>query len=204
MGYDPATALEKLEIPVLWIFGLYDGVIPVRLSIDRIGELQKAGRRNHFLRIFPFGNHNFENVMGGPSYSVSEASRAWARTAGFMDREYLEELKKGTSEDHARIEWTRQILQARLNPLMPTAADLVELTGPYAGGRAVIQRDGKLIYRRADGVERELIPLTKNVFALGEVGSAVRFRFNRSNNRVTGFSFLRLGIPAEDIAREAK
>lgn len=85
-GYDPSPVLEALSIPVLWIFGLYDGVIPVRQSIDRIGELQKAGRRNHELHIFPFGDHNFRNVFTGEGYDVAEVSREWLHGIGIMTR----------------------------------------------------------------------------------------------------------------------
>jgi pimeloyl-ACP methyl ester carboxylesterase len=74
--------LEKLEVPVLWLFGLYDGVIPVRQSIDRIGQLHKAGRKNHAMHIFPFGDHNFKNVFTGERYSVADVSRNWLKEIG--------------------------------------------------------------------------------------------------------------------------
>lgn len=201
-GYDPAPVLETLTIPILWIFGLYDGVIPVRLSIDRIGQLQKAGKRNHSLHIFPFGDHNFDNVFTGDSYSVPEASRAWLRTAGLMDKEYLEELTTGTSEEHARIAWTKQIIAARVNPPKPPQASVKALAGRYAGGREIILRGGKLFYRRADGRERELIPLASDLFAIGEIDGATRIRFDRANGVVTGFAFVRIAEPEEKVVRQ--
>lgn len=202
MGYDPAPVLARLEVPILWIFGLYDGVIPVRQSIDRIGELQKAGRRNHFVHIFPFGNHNFQNVFTGDGYSVGEASRAWLRTAGLMDREYLEELRTGTSDEHARLAWTRQLLEARANPPRLSAAAIQGVAGRYQGGRTVTARDGKLFYRRADGLERELIPLAQDLFGLGELGSATRLRFDRAGGVVRGAAFVTATGPEDRIARE--
>lgn len=48
-GFDPRPVLEKLTIPVLWIFGLYDHVIPTNLSIDRIGEYQCGLRKKGFV-----------------------------------------------------------------------------------------------------------------------------------------------------------
>jgi dienelactone hydrolase len=201
-GYDPAQVLERLEVPVLWIFGLYDGVIPVRQSIDRIGQLQRAGRRNHALHIFPFGNHDFQNVFTGEGYDVAEASRAWLRRTGLMDREYLEELKNGVSDDHARIAWTRQILEARLSPLRISPADLRALTGRYAGNRRIFERAGKLFYRRADGLERELVPLARDLFALGEASSVTRMRFERANGVVRNAVFVTATGPGEVIARE--
>jgi pimeloyl-ACP methyl ester carboxylesterase len=61
-GYDPAPVLENLRIPVLWIFGLHDGVIPTRQSIARIEQLRSRGLLNHELHILREGNHNFQNV----------------------------------------------------------------------------------------------------------------------------------------------
>jgi dienelactone hydrolase len=202
-GYDPAPVLEKLDIPVLWIFGLYDGVIPVRQSIDRIGELQKAGKLNHSVHIFPFGNHGFSNVFTGFPYNVAEVSRAWLRMTGLMDREYLEELKKGASDEHARIAWTTQILEARLSPPRLTPAGLQALLGRYEGGHTVLQRDGRVFIRRPDGMERELVPLARDLFGLGEAASPLRVRFNRTKGVVGSASFVEVTGPrGGSIARE--
>jgi dienelactone hydrolase len=202
VGYDPAPVLEKLDIPVLWIFGIYDGVIPVRQSIDRIGQLQKAGKRNHSVHIFPFGNHGFTNVFTGTPYNVAEASRAWLRMTGLMDREYLEELRRGASDEHARIAWTTEILQARLFPRTLTPASLQALLGRYEGGHTVFQRDGKLFIRRPDGVEGELVPLGTDIFGLGEAASPLRVRFNRTKGAVRGATFVEVTGSRGDIARE--
>jgi dienelactone hydrolase len=201
-GYDPAAVLEKLDVPILWIFGLYDGVIPLRQSIDRIGELQKAGKRNHSAHIFPFGNHNFTNVFTGDTYNVAKASRAWLRTTGLFDREYLEELKKGRSDEHRRMAWTTQILEARLSPPSVAAASLQDLPGRYQGGHTIVQRDGKVFMGRADGMERQLIPLAKDLFALGEASSPVRVKINRTKGVVKGASFLEVTGSKGTIGRE--
>jgi len=81
-GFDPTPILEKTDIPVLWIFGLYDGVIPTRQSIDAIGRLHKQGKTNHHLHIFPFGDHDFLNVMTGERYDVAAVSREWLKRVG--------------------------------------------------------------------------------------------------------------------------
>ena len=202
-GYDPAAVLEKLEVPVLWIFGLYDGVIPVRQSIDRIGQLQREGKRNHTIHIFPFGNHNFANVFTGERYDVVQASRAWLRAVGLMDNEHLEELRKGSSDHHARTGWTISILEARQNPPRLGAADLRDLAGRYTGGRIVLEREERLFYRRADGVELELIPLGRDLFGLGELASATRLRFDRTDGRVTRAAFVTATGTNEIIERES-
>jgi dienelactone hydrolase len=84
-GFDPHPILEKLTIPVLWIFGLYDHVIPTNLSIDRIGEYQNAGKKNFDIHVFPFADHNFMNVFTKDRYSVSDVARPWLRTKGFVE-----------------------------------------------------------------------------------------------------------------------
>ena len=76
-GFDPAPVLEKLTVPTLWIFGLYDTDIPTRQSIDRIGQLQQMGRRNHDIHIFPFGDHNFQDAFSGERYDLAKVSRQW-------------------------------------------------------------------------------------------------------------------------------
>jgi hypothetical protein len=202
LGYDPRPVLQNLKIPVLWIFGLYDGVIPGRASIDQIGKLNKAGKLNHHIHILPFGNHNFQNVFTKETYGVADVARQWLRKIGLLDKEYLEELKNGTSDEQAQVTWTIQSLEARLNPPQLPAASLSGLAGRYHGGRSVIERNGKLFYRRADGLERELIPLAQDLFGLGEHASSTRLRFNRTNGVVSGATFMVARGPGETIARE--
>lgn len=81
-GYDPAPVLEKLQIPILWTFGLYDGVIPARQSIDRVQQLRSQGHQNHEIYIFPEGNHDFKNVITGESYDVAKVVRDWLSKIG--------------------------------------------------------------------------------------------------------------------------
>lgn len=85
IGFDPHPVLEKLTIPVLWIFGLYDHVIPTNLSIDRIGEYQRAGKKNFDLHVLPLADHNFINVFTDERYDPSEAAKAWLRRKGFVE-----------------------------------------------------------------------------------------------------------------------
>ena len=84
-GFDPHPALQKLTIPVLWIFGLYDHVIPTNLTIDRIGEYQRAGKKNFDIHVLPFADHNFRNVFTGERYDVGETAKAWLRAKGFVE-----------------------------------------------------------------------------------------------------------------------
>ena len=84
-GFDPHPVLETLTIPVLWIFGLYDHVIPTNLSIDRIGEYQNAGKKNFDIHVLPFADHNFINVFTNERYSVSDVAQPWLRKKGFVE-----------------------------------------------------------------------------------------------------------------------
>lgn len=83
-GYDPAPVLSGIGIPVMWTFGLYDEAIPTRASIDRIGQLQKAGKANFDLHLFPFGDHNFRNVFTRERYDVSAILRDWLERRGVL------------------------------------------------------------------------------------------------------------------------
>lgn len=67
-GYDPAPVLEKIDTPTLWIWGLYDDNLPTIPSIDRIGELMKAGKTNNYVHILPYGGHGPRNVYTGELY----------------------------------------------------------------------------------------------------------------------------------------
>ncbi len=88
-GYDPATVLGSLDIPVMWTFGLYDEAIPTRLSIDRLGQLRKQGRTNFSLHLFPFGDHNFYDVFSGARYDVATVIRSWLDQTGVTRTEHL-------------------------------------------------------------------------------------------------------------------
>lgn len=76
-GFDPATVLKSSTTPTLWVFGLFDYHIPTLPSIERIGELQKAGKRNHEVVIVPFAEHNFRNIFTGERYDVTGFILPW-------------------------------------------------------------------------------------------------------------------------------
>ncbi|WP_421945653.1 alpha/beta hydrolase family protein [Pedobacter sp.] len=54
---DPRSALSKLSIPGLWIFGGKDIQIPTQLSIENIEYLKKSGKAYEY-QIFPALGHN--------------------------------------------------------------------------------------------------------------------------------------------------
>jgi len=83
-GFDPAPVLNSLDIPVLWLFGLRDPVIPVDPSIERLEALIKTGKTNHDIHVFPFGDHNFLNVATGKCYDVGAVAGRWLRDKGLI------------------------------------------------------------------------------------------------------------------------
>lgn len=58
--FDPRTALSRLSLPVLWIFGGRDNSIPVELSIARLKEMIEQGHRNFEFRLFPEQGHSLD------------------------------------------------------------------------------------------------------------------------------------------------
>lgn len=83
-GYDPMPVLRSVDIPILWIFGLRDWVIPVAPSINRLEGLIKAGKVNNSIHVFPFGDHNFLNTATGQRYDVVKVVEPWLRNHGFL------------------------------------------------------------------------------------------------------------------------
>lgn len=55
---DPFDSLKDLSIPGLWIFGAKDGSIPVDLSISRLHDLQKRGKKDYQYILFSGLGHN--------------------------------------------------------------------------------------------------------------------------------------------------
>ena len=54
---DPRTALSRLSIPGLWLFGGKDIQVPVQLSIERLNILKEKNKLYDY-RLFPGLGHN--------------------------------------------------------------------------------------------------------------------------------------------------
>lgn len=83
-GYDPAPVLEAINTPTLWIFGLYDIAIPTMPSIDRVGELIRAGKTNNAVHVLPYADHNFTNEYTQTRYDLVTVMEPWLRTQGVL------------------------------------------------------------------------------------------------------------------------
>jgi len=84
IGFDPAPVLAGLEIPVLWIFGTRDDVVPVGPSVDAIRELRAAGRRNHYLELAPGYTHDLIHVDTGEVLDLRSLLVSWLSERGIL------------------------------------------------------------------------------------------------------------------------
>jgi pimeloyl-ACP methyl ester carboxylesterase len=58
MNYDPQIALRKLTVPVLFVFGDQDRLVPLQTSIDIIRRtLTESGHPNFTIKNFPGADH---------------------------------------------------------------------------------------------------------------------------------------------------
>jgi dienelactone hydrolase len=86
-GFDPVHTLNSIDTPTLWIFGLRDWVVPIVPSINRLADFIDAEKQNNDIHVFPFGDHNFTNVVTGERYDVQGVSQAWLIQIGVLDGE---------------------------------------------------------------------------------------------------------------------
>lgn len=76
-NFDPRTALSKLKIPGLWIFGGRDRKMDVDLSIERLNGLIASGHLNYQYRLFPRYDHN----LGREEMDVMGPTVEWIQNA---------------------------------------------------------------------------------------------------------------------------
>lgn len=76
-NFDPRTALSKLKIPGLWMFGGRDRNMNVDISLDRLKDLIASGHRNYQYRLFPAYDHQ----LGHENMDVMGPTLEWIRSA---------------------------------------------------------------------------------------------------------------------------
>jgi pimeloyl-ACP methyl ester carboxylesterase len=72
---DPATSLEKLSIPGLWIFSDNDGSVPVDLSIDRLNAVRRKGHRYDYVLFSGLGHDNIDGSFATAADWIRRAAR---------------------------------------------------------------------------------------------------------------------------------
>jgi len=78
------SQLEKIEWPVLGVFGDKDTSIPVDKVVEFEEALNDAGVENE-IYIYPGVGHAFANPTG-QNYAPQETQDAWSKTLNFLDR----------------------------------------------------------------------------------------------------------------------
>lgn len=76
-NFDPRTALSKLKIPGLWVFGGQDRNMYVDVSVDRLDGLIKNGHPNYEYRLFP----NYDHQLGHEELDVMQPTVEWIRNS---------------------------------------------------------------------------------------------------------------------------
>jgi uncharacterized protein len=91
MTYDPVPALRALRVPVLFLFGDEDRLVPVGKSVSVIRQvLTDSGNRDFTIQVFPGADHSMR-LVGGDA-------------AGNVDPEYMETMRKWLA---ARLQTSR-------------------------------------------------------------------------------------------------
>jgi dienelactone hydrolase len=75
-GYDPLPALEKIEIPGLWILGGSDSSIPTPETIAILETLVDAGKP-YTITLYPDGNHNMMDIVTGERINYTPDMMEW-------------------------------------------------------------------------------------------------------------------------------
>ncbi len=78
-GYDPLPVLQRLDVPMLVLYGELDAIVPPRVHRKRMEQaLRAAGRHRVTIKVFDKANHGFfEAITGG--------RLEHARLASFVD-----------------------------------------------------------------------------------------------------------------------
>jgi pimeloyl-ACP methyl ester carboxylesterase len=84
LHYDPAPTLEKVQVPVLALFGGLDTQVPATPNRDAImAALDKGGNKDHTAIIFPDANHLYQSAKTGSPSEYAQLKPEF--TAGFLD-----------------------------------------------------------------------------------------------------------------------
>jgi carboxymethylenebutenolidase len=82
LATEPAT-LQKINAPILGIFGGKDQGIPVDSVQNFAAELKKLGKKVD-VTVYPDAGHAFENPNNKAGYRADDAADAWKRTTKFF------------------------------------------------------------------------------------------------------------------------
>lgn len=118
---------------------------------------------------------NWEGVGVEPDIATAPA-----KALDVAHKTALERLSAAAKDpaSRARITWPLDEIDARLNPFVPSAADIARHAGRYGPERTVTLRKGRLYYSRAGQPESPLKPLKPGLFEAEGTHGDVRIRFD--------------------------
>ena len=76
-GFDPIPALQKLDIPGLWLLGAQDDSIPTPLTMEILGSLIADHGKDFSTIVYPNKGHGWTDVDPGQFYPVLTDALNW-------------------------------------------------------------------------------------------------------------------------------
>jgi hypothetical protein len=119
-------------------------------------------------------------------------------------REALKEILARTTDEELRskLSWYLIAVEAQAEPVTLTLEKMQTYTGEYDGERAILVRDGFLLWRYMDGTESKMIPITEDLFGFDDTDD-YRLAIVRDDNRhITGFRLLVRGSAPGQIRKK--
>ncbi len=111
-------------------------------------------------------------------------------------REALKAIIARCSDEERRREmhWQEALLEARLNPITVSQAQMEEVCGQYDGGQYEFHVEGgKLVWTSGDGTAYGLVPMVPDTFGFDDGDENYRLQFLRDDGGgVSGFRLLTL------------
>ncbi len=84
LGYDPRSVIKESKIPMLWIFGSRDDVIPTNLCITELKKIIDGGKKNHTMHVIKDCNHNYRNPDTGDGFMIEPVITAYLSKIGIL------------------------------------------------------------------------------------------------------------------------
>ncbi|MDG2520542.1 S41 family peptidase [Caulobacter segnis] len=126
--------------------------------------------------VHPVSGGNWERVGVIPDVAVDPAIAF--DTAAALALKALLDRGEGAPDDRAAWEWARAGAEARLKPVRVPLKQLRPLAGTY-GGRTILFRNDRLIWRLANGQDFPLTPMTADgLFAVEGTNDRMRARLD--------------------------
>jgi len=76
-GYDPASTLEAMNVPSLWILGGRDRSVPTELTVRKLQDIQERHPGRLEFHVFPEGNHSLREADTGRSIDYWAPIHEW-------------------------------------------------------------------------------------------------------------------------------